>query len=51
MRWHDVSATVGTMYGIYLGELLIHGDDVAPNHAPSLANHRSTWRDHLRRHR
>jgi uncharacterized protein (TIGR03083 family) len=29
MRWHDVSATVGTVYGIYLGELLIHGDDVA----------------------
>jgi uncharacterized protein (TIGR03083 family) len=29
MRWHDVSSTVGTVYGIYLGELLIHGDDVA----------------------
>jgi Mycothiol maleylpyruvate isomerase N-terminal domain len=29
MRWHDVAATVGTVYGIYLGELLIHGDDVA----------------------
>jgi len=29
MRWHDVPATLGTVCGIYLGELLIHGDDVA----------------------
>jgi hypothetical protein len=29
MRWHDAPATLGTVYGIYLGELLIHGDDVA----------------------
>jgi hypothetical protein len=29
MRWHDVPATIGTVYGIYLGELLVHGRDVA----------------------
>ena len=29
MRWHDVSATVGTVYGIYLGELLVQGRDIA----------------------
>jgi uncharacterized protein (TIGR03083 family) len=29
MRWHDVPATVGAVYGIYLGELLVHGRDVA----------------------
>jgi uncharacterized protein (TIGR03083 family) len=29
MQWHDVPATIGTVYGIYLGELLIHGRDIA----------------------
>jgi hypothetical protein len=29
MRWHDVPATIGTVYGIYLGELLVHGRDIA----------------------
>ena len=29
MRWHDVPATVGTVYGIFLGELLVHGRDIA----------------------
>ncbi|HUF85686.1 MAG TPA: maleylpyruvate isomerase family mycothiol-dependent enzyme [Acidimicrobiia bacterium] len=27
--WHGMDATVGTVYGIYLGELLLHGRDVA----------------------
>jgi uncharacterized protein (TIGR03083 family) len=29
MRWHDVTSNVGTVYGIFLGELLIHGRDIA----------------------
>jgi uncharacterized protein (TIGR03083 family) len=27
--WHGLDTTVGTLYGIYLGELLLHGRDVA----------------------
>jgi uncharacterized protein (TIGR03083 family) len=27
--WHGMDATVGAVYGIYLGELLLHGRDVA----------------------
>lgn len=27
--WHGMDVTVGTVYGIYLGELLLHGRDVA----------------------
>jgi hypothetical protein len=29
MRFHDVSATVGAVFGVYLAELLVHGYDVA----------------------
>lgn len=29
MWWHGVQTTVGAVYGIYLGELLMHGYDVA----------------------
>ena len=29
MWWHGVETTVGAVYGIYLGELLMHGYDVA----------------------
>jgi uncharacterized protein (TIGR03083 family) len=29
MPWHGVTATVGSIYGVWLGELLIHGWDVA----------------------
>jgi hypothetical protein len=29
MSWHGVDTTVGAVYGIYLGELLLHGMDVA----------------------
>jgi hypothetical protein len=28
MSWHGVQTTVGAVYGIYLGELLVHGYDV-----------------------
>lgn len=27
--WHGVTATVGSLYGVWLGELLVHGWDVA----------------------
>jgi uncharacterized protein (TIGR03083 family) len=29
MWWHGVESTVGAVYGIYIGEFLMHGDDVA----------------------
>lgn len=29
MPWHGVTATVGSVYGVWLGELLLHGWDVA----------------------
>jgi uncharacterized protein (TIGR03083 family) len=29
MTWHGVDTTVGAVYGIFLGELLMHGEDVA----------------------
>jgi uncharacterized protein (TIGR03083 family) len=29
MWWHGEQTTIGAVYGIYLGELLMHGDDVA----------------------
>lgn len=27
--WHGLDVTVGTLYGLYLGELLLHGRDIA----------------------
>ena len=50
MRWHDVSATVGTVYGIYLGELLIQRRR-GSNASAALAHHPNTGRDRLRGHR